>query len=96
MTLTRLFCSIRIDHEDRSKVNAKGVMTMKMSLRAARMNAGLSIKEAAKQLGVDEKALGRYELGRVYPNIRIVCKLLDLYGVQFDDIDFRIREEQVG
>ncbi len=69
---------------------------MKVSLRAARINAGLSLREAAQRVRISESSLQRYEKGTATPRLSTVRALLALYGAQYDDIDFRmIDEEQV-
>lgn len=60
----------------------------KISLKAARVNAGYSQKEAAEQLGISNKTLCSWENGKTYPGQPMIEKLCDLYGVTYDMIDF--------
>ena len=59
---------------------------MQISMKAARVNAGLRQKEAAEQLGVSNKTLINWEKGLSYPRIDQFQKLAALYGVTVDDI----------
>ena len=45
---------------------------MKVTLKAARINKGLSQEEAAKLIGVSVDTLGNYERGITYPDIPIL------------------------
>lgn len=60
----------------------------KMSLKAARVNAGLSQIEAAKALGVSNKTLWKWEKGISLPDVIIAFELCELYGVELDSIIF--------
>lgn len=60
----------------------------KISLKAARVNAGLSQKEAAKMLEISNKTLCSWENGKTYPDQPMIEKLCVLYGVTYDMIDF--------
>lgn len=60
----------------------------KFSLASARINAGLTQKEAAKQLGVSNKTLNSWENYMAYPKINYVVKLCELYNISYDDINF--------
>lgn len=51
----------------------------KISLRAARVNAGLSISDVAKALGVSKNTVINYEHGRTAPSYAVVQKLETLY-----------------
>lgn len=60
----------------------------KFSLKAARVNAGLSQKEAAKHLDISNKTLCSWENGKTFPDQPMIEKLCVLYGVTYDMIDF--------
>lgn len=64
---------------------------VKFSLAAARVNAGLSQKEAAEQLGISNKTLCSWESYQTYPNADMVQKICDLYGIPYDQINFAQR-----
>ena len=59
-----------------------------LTLKAARVNRGLSVKEVADSVGVTEDTIYRYEAGKSSPKISVVVKMVDLYGVTISDIDF--------
>ena len=59
-----------------------------LTLKAAPVNAGISVKEAAKACNVSEGTLYSYEAGRSSPKIGTAIKLARMYGVTIDMIDF--------
>jgi transcriptional regulator with XRE-family HTH domain len=61
---------------------------MKITLKAARVNAGLSIKEAAKAYNIGTKTLWNYENGKTVPNEKFLKKLPDIYHCTYNDIIF--------
>lgn len=61
---------------------------VKISLRAARVNANLSQKEAANLLGISNKTLGNWEKGITFPPADMILKICDLYGVSYDNLNF--------
>lgn len=63
-------------------------MMVRMSLRAARVNAGLSQKEASKALGISNKTLCSWENGKTFPDQPMIEKICALYGVTYDMIIF--------
>lgn len=60
----------------------------KMTLKAARVNAGLSQKAAASDLGVSNKTLGNWESGVSFPKANQIILLCNLYKVTYDDLIF--------
>lgn len=60
----------------------------KISLKAARVNAGYSQKEAARLLGVSNKTLCNWENGKTFPGQPAIERICTLYGVTYDMIDF--------
>lgn len=60
----------------------------RISLKAARVNAGLSQKEAAKKLEISNKTLCSWENGKTYPDQPMIEKICALYCVTYDMIDF--------
>lgn len=63
-----------------------------LTLKAARVNAGYSVREAAEAVGVTEDTMYRYESGKSSPKIGTAVKLAGLYGVSIDAIDFAVPE----
>lgn len=60
----------------------------KISIKAARVNAGLSQKNAANALNVSNKTLSNWEAGKTFPKANQVEELCVLYGVAYDDLIF--------
>lgn len=61
---------------------------MKLTLKAARVNKDLTQAEAAKLLGIGKDALWNYEKGRSFPNVLVIKKMEELYGINYNDIIF--------
>lgn len=59
-----------------------------MTLRAARINAGLAQKAAASKLEISNKTLSNWENGRSFPDVQQIEKLCTLYGLAYSDINF--------
>lgn len=59
---------------------------MQISIKAARVNAGLTQKDAAERLGVTPLSLNRWENGKVIPNFAIVRKMAELYEIPLDNL----------
>lgn len=60
----------------------------KISLRAARTNAGLTQKEAADMLEISNSTLCNWENGVSFPDAEQIEKLCALYGMSYDNINF--------
>lgn len=61
---------------------------LKISLKAARVNAGLLIKEVAKSLRVSTKTVHNWENGVTLPSAPHIDALCSLYKVSYNDINF--------
>ncbi|WP_036242832.1 helix-turn-helix transcriptional regulator [Megasphaera vaginalis (ex Srinivasan et al. 2021)] len=59
-----------------------------ITLKAARVNRGLSQCEAAKMIGVSEFTLINFEAGRTFPTVPIIKKIEAVYGVPYHQINF--------
>ncbi len=59
-----------------------------ITLKAARVNANLSQKEAAKTLDIATSTLRNWETGKTFPRQDQIIALCELYKVNFDDIFF--------
>ena len=60
----------------------------RMTLKAARVNAGYTQKEAAERLGVSNTTLCNWENGVSFPDVPYIEKICELYGLSYDDIIF--------
>ena len=61
---------------------------LKISLKAARVNAGLSQKDAAKALKVSNKTLHSWESGDSFPSAKYIDAICELYKISYDAINF--------
>ena len=59
---------------------------MKISLKAARVNKGLTQADVAKKINVDPSTICKWEAGRSFPDVFQFQKLCCLYGTTADDI----------
>lgn len=76
------------DESVRNKYKEKGEKTMAMTLRACRINAGLTREEAAEKVGVSPDTITRWEAGKSYPTVPQIQKIENAYGVTYNDINF--------
>lgn len=60
----------------------------KITLMAARKNAGLTQIDAAKMLNIGVTTLQNWEKGKTYPNQPEIEKLCKLYNIRYDYINF--------
>lgn len=61
---------------------------MRLSLRSARVNRGLTQEETAKSLGKTKKTIASWENGKTKPSVDMVEPICKLFGVSYDDIDW--------
>lgn len=61
---------------------------MKVSLKGARVNAGLTQKQVAEMLCVSNKTVCNWEKGISYPDAIQIDRICELYGASYDDIKF--------
>lgn len=61
---------------------------MQITLKAARINAGLNRNNAAKKLGVNPQTLARWENGNGFPNAKNIKDIEAVYNVNFNDLIF--------
>lgn len=61
---------------------------MRITLKAARVNAELTLAVAAKELGITKNTLINYEKYRTVPNMEMGRAMATLYGVSVDDLIF--------
>lgn len=61
---------------------------MKLTLKAARVNVGLTQEEVAKKVGKKRNTIQNYENGKSSPDIETGKKLAALYGMSVDDLIF--------
>lgn len=61
---------------------------MRVSLKNAREIKGLKQAEAAELIGISTDTLGNYERGKSYPDIPVLRKIEEVYGVPYDQLIF--------
>ena len=61
---------------------------MPMTMKAARVNAGIRQEEAANSIGIAPSTLSKWENGRAYPNALQLSALCKIYNISMDDIIF--------
>lgn len=60
----------------------------RITLKAARINAGLTQKEAAERLNVSNKTLGNWENNISKPKADKIDAICALYGIPYDNLIF--------
>ena len=58
------------------------------SLKAIRVNLGLTLDEASKLIGVSRYTLYNYEHFKTTPGIEVVKKIMNAYNIHYDEIRF--------
>ena len=61
---------------------------MAISMKAARVNAGLTQTEAAAALHISKATLSGYESGKNIPKVNMAQKMAELYKLSSNDIIF--------
>lgn len=67
-------------------------MIKQLTLKAIRVNKGLTQEEAAKRIGISKNTLSEYERGRTYPDIPILKRIEQAYNVGYNDINFLLSD----
>ena len=60
----------------------------KVTLAAARVNAGLSQKAAAKALGISNRTICAWEQGTTFPNADKIALICELYKIPYELLNF--------
>lgn len=58
------------------------------TLKQARELKGLTQAEAAKEIGVSVDTLSNYERGKSYPDVPVLRKIEDVYGIPYNRLIF--------
>lgn len=61
---------------------------MAITLKSARVNKGLTQAKAAKLIGVTVDTLSNYERGKSFPDVPIIKKIEEVYGVPYSELIF--------
>lgn len=59
-----------------------------MTLKQARELKGYNQEEAAKLIGISKDTLGNYERGKSYPDVPIIRRIEESYGVPYNRLIF--------
>jgi putative transcriptional regulator len=65
-----------------------GETPIKLTLKAARINAGLSQKEAGKRLGVSENVISNWERGISFPDVIQLAAIEKTYHISYNNLIF--------
>lgn len=61
---------------------------MKITLKAARVNAGLTLVEASQQYHINKDTLSKYEKDSTNVPRKFLIKIEDIYGIPTENIFF--------
>lgn len=61
---------------------------MSMTLKAARVNKGLTQEEAAKMIGVSKETIGNWERSKSFPDVNQLKQIEKAYSVDYDELIF--------
>lgn len=60
-----------------------------MTMKAARINRNLTQEEVAVKLNVTKKTVSSWETGKTLPGFNKIEAICELYGLSYDDIQWR-------
>ena len=63
---------------------------MRVTLKAARINKGLTQEDVAKALNVTKKTVGSWEMGKTMPKIDKINLICQLFCCSYDDIQWNV------
>ena len=63
---------------------------MRITLKAARVNKGMTQIEVANAMNVSRETVGRWEKGVTRPKWKQIEPLCALFGVKYDDITWNV------
>ncbi len=61
---------------------------IKLTLKAARVNAGLTQSQAADKIGISKYTLGNYEKGITIPRTDRLNRMAEIYNIKSDNFTF--------
>lgn len=61
---------------------------MAITLKSARVNKGLTQVKAAELIGINVDTLSNYERGKSFPDVPIIKRIEEVYGVPYNDLIF--------
>lgn len=60
----------------------------RFTLKTAREMKKLTQEEAAKRIGISTDTLGNYERGKSYPDVPVLRRIEEVYGVPYERLIF--------
>ena len=63
---------------------------MQLTLKAIRVNKGLTQEEASNGIGVSVETLANYEKGNTFPDVPTLKRIEKFYGIEYKNINFLI------
>lgn len=63
-------------------------LPIQISLKAARVNVGMTQKEAGKAIGVSQDVISNWERGITYPNVEQIQRIEKAYKISYDNLIF--------
>lgn len=63
---------------------------MRITMKAARINKGLTQAEVAKELNVTKKTVGSWENGKTKPKLDKIEPICTLYDCNYDEIAWNV------
>ena len=61
---------------------------MAITLKSARVNKGFTQAKAAELIGITVDTLSNYERGKSFPDVPIIKRIEEVYGVPYNDLIF--------
>ena len=61
---------------------------MAITLKSARVNKGLTQVKAARLIGVTVDTLSNYERGKSFPDVPVIKKIEEVYGIPYNELIF--------
>ena len=74
--------------EMRKEYDTLESLKSKFTLKTARERMKLTQDEAAKRIGVSPDTIGNYERGKSYPDIPVLRRIEEVYGVPYEQLIF--------
>ena len=63
---------------------------MRISMKAARINCGMTQEEFARKMNVTKKTISAWESGKTFPKVDKIPAICEVLGVQYDDISWTV------
>ena len=76
---------------ERRAAEQKATRPVRLTLRAARVLRCMTQAQAAEAIGISANTLSSYENGKSYPDVPMLQKMEQVYGVRYDQLIFRPR-----